>query len=131
MKELLPEDLQESASQLYTQWREQPESDFWKTMAAYPQADPKATLMDHIYFCQFIKVIAPSRDLWMWEKGADQLAIINDLVNLYHQAEEPSVAIFYNAIAQQTYQGQTLPRDVAADLVELAIAQILKNLPKC
>lgn len=128
LKDYLPQDLQ-SANELYTKWCERSETEFWTSMAAYPEADPDATLNDHLYFCQYIKILADSSDLFMWEKGDDQLAIINQLVDAYQQSQNNSIASLYRGIATYQYQGQPLPRNVAAEVLELAIVKLLMDLP--
>jgi hypothetical protein len=131
LKSSLSEELRKSADELFVKFREQSDTDFWSMAAKYQQqADPESTLADHVYFCQFIKELAISPDLWIWDTGEDQAAMVNTLVESYHQSPEPKVAALYSNVAKLTYEGQALPRDVAADLVELALANILQTLPK-
>jgi hypothetical protein len=131
LKSSLSEELQKSADELFVKFREQSDADFWSMAAKYQQeADSEATLADHIYFCQFIKELSLSPDLWIWDTGEDQTAMINTLVDFYHQSPEPKVAALYSNVSKLTYQDNLLPRDIAADLVELSLANILQTLPK-
>lgn len=129
LQALLAESLRKSADELFTAWQQQSDDEFWNSAAKYQTADSIATLMDHVYFCQFTKQLAVSSDVWIWDSKAEQDAIVAALVALYEQTPEATASVLYANVAKQTYQGQKLPRDVAADVVELALARILRALP--
>lgn len=126
---LLTESLRKSTNELFTAWQQQSDDDFWIGAAKYQAVDSIATLMDHVYFCQFTKQLAASADLWIWDTKAEQDAIVATLVTLYEQSPDATASVLYTNVARQTYQGRKLPRDVAADVVELALARILRALP--
>ncbi len=114
---------------LFKKWQDQSDEDFWETVAQYQETEPTPTLADQIYFCQYTKQLSPSPDLWIWDKGADEMAIVESLEKLYRDSSPQSTAVLYRNITKQSYQGKLLPRDVAADVLTLTLTQILKAQP--
>ena len=130
LKDAIDQETRDLADDLFKKWKALSEEEFWETLAKYQEIDPDATLMDHVVFQQYYKQLGITSNRWIWKKPEDQLAIINNLIDIYNKSSEPkSVSVLYSNVTKQTYRGRNLTRDVASDVIQLALGQILKDLP--
>ncbi len=119
----------ENVSATYDIWSQQPDEQFWPTFSKLETLNPPATIADHLYFCNYTAQVSPaSGDLWIWQSEDDEIAIVQQLESLYNQSS--SLSTLYENITQVTYQGQKLPRNVAAEVLTLTLGQILSRLPE-
>lgn len=123
----IPQADKDKIEALFKQWRGQSDEDFWETVANYQDTTPTPTLADQIYFCQYTKQLSTSPDIWIWDQGADEMAIVLALEKLYRDSVPKSTAVMYRNITQQSYKGKKLPRDIAAEVLTLALGQLLKT----
>lgn len=123
---------------VYHKWLDEVgEEEFWDYVAQYCETATVTqeatevveypTLADQIYFTHVVSVIANRSDdeLWQWESGDDLVANMNDLVSLYNNSANQSTGVLYRQASKIRYQEQALPRYIAADLLSLALTEIL------
>ena len=125
----IPQEEKDKIEALFIQWQSQSDEDFWENVAKYQETTPTPTLADQLYFCQYTKQLSTSPDVWIWEKGADEMTIVEALEKLYRASSPQSTAVMYRNITKQSYQGKKLPRDIAAEVLTLTLGQLLKTIP--
>lgn len=124
----LPQADKDKISAIYDTWSQQSDEEFWPTFSKLETLNPPATIADHLFFCNYTAQVSPMPDdLWIWQSSDDLMGIVGQLQTLYNQSG--SLATLYENITKITYQGQKLPRNVAAEVLTLTLSQILGNLP--
>lgn len=138
----LPDAYRQEFVKLFYQWLDNvSEAEFWETMAIYCEtslttvegSEDYPSLADLIYYCNAITDIASKSDdeLWQWEQDQDLIDMINTLVKSYTDAGKESAAVLFRQVSQLSYNGQSLPRSVASELLVYALLEIIEEyLPK-
>jgi hypothetical protein len=115
---------------LLQQWADLPDSDFWNAVAAYIQANETGgralTLADQYQFLTYVMDLWPLTQPFEWS-GSDATTARDYFLAQYADAGNDTAAM-YTAVAGYTYQGQPLPRAVAATVLQWAIAQLIVDL---
>ena len=121
----IPPETQQQISDLVNKWKAETDEKYWEDLAQYVESN-KPTAADQILFCNYTIQFCPSPDPWFWDSGADEIEIVDALEKLYDEGDPKSTTVLYRNITKQTYQGEPLPRDVAASVLRLALAQIFQ-----
>ena len=113
----------DSIRKILKSWQDIPEHDFWKIFSGYIKDSNDLTISDQTVFLQIIMQLSPIRPM-LWDSNQDRLNIVGELVEFYKNKASCISDIFLE-IAQKTYQGQPLSRANAANLLILALGEIL------
>lgn len=116
-----PQSSADQAKALLDQWRAQPDSVLWKNIADFVDAY-NASLQTQMSMMAYIKNWAPEAQI-TWGSGEKT----SDIATLVAAATGRRASSVYRAVVTLTHAGQPLQRQVAADLCEHAIAQILSK----
>lgn len=115
---------------LIQQWEDLDDSDFWNAVAAYIRANETGgkalTLADQYQFLTYVMDLWPLTQPFEWS-GSDATAARDYFLAQYADAGNDTAAM-YSAVAGYTYQGQALPRAVAATVLQWAIAKLIVDL---
>jgi hypothetical protein len=119
----------ETIDALVREWSSYPNDKFWGAIATYIDANKDKniglTLGDQVQMMTYIIDLFPLVDPWIWS-DADLKAAITYLVYAYTSAGNDSAAM-YRAIPAYTFNGNSLPRSVAATVARFAIATIVNG----
>lgn len=106
---------------------------YWNHLADYvEQADASAnpfTLGDEVLFMGYTMDCWPDTGNWMWPAAADRAKVVEDLVAAY-KASQSTAAMYrlvttYTAPNASTGQPEVMPRAVAADRLQTALAVLI------
>lgn len=119
----LSEEGEKDALKMVARWQSLTEGEFWGYMSGM-SGRQTPSLQGQVLMMSLIKMTAaPMQDKFVWKSGADKAAAVKNCLAAY-KAKNASHAL-YDFIKDYRYQGHTLPRQIAADVVELAIHQLL------
>ena len=97
-------------------WFNLSDSQFWSLVAAYVQKQ-QPSVTTQLLMCQdIIQLSPPPTQPWVWS-DSDRMAIVNELV----AAAQGDISAIYTKVSTETYQGQPLPRGIAAKCCALAL----------
>lgn len=97
-------------------WFNLSDSQFWSMVAAYVQKQ-QPSVTTQLLMCQdIIQLSPPPTQPWVWS-DSDRMAIVNELV----AAAQGDISAIYTKVSTETYQGQPLPRGIAAKCCALAL----------
>ncbi len=111
-------------------WMNQADKDYWVTTMAsisdaeIPVTQKHPTLGDHLLYLNYTKTIARLEAPFIWENGDDYMGLINELTSAFDVHDPSHFSTLYQKLATLTYQGQPLPRAIAADVMQSALAVI-------
>jgi len=117
-----PQSAIDQAAALLDQWREQPDSVLWNNIADFVDTY-SASLQTQMTMMAYIKNWAPDVQI-TWGPGEKS----SDIATLVAAATGRRASSVYRAVMTLTHGGQSLQRQIAADLCEHAIAQILSKV---
>lgn len=138
--QFFPEDLskdQETKKMLaehHDAWLQQSEQSYWQdtmapiAMAEIPTTGQRPTLGDHLFYLNFTKAISSLDAPFVWDTGDDYMAMVNNLVCEFDVKAPTHIADLYLKLPALTYHDQPLPRLIAADVMQSALAMIAKSL---
>ncbi|MFP4101216.1 hypothetical protein [Coleofasciculus sp.] len=111
-----------TAKEIVERWRNLPDAEMWQSIADY--ADQyKPSLETQMLMMGYIKNWADNPSFkWEWE-AIEKYEHIQQLEESYAKEEKSSE--IYCTVASMTYKGNPLPRGIAADICELALADII------
>ncbi|MFF2374583.1 hypothetical protein ACFVUW_09395 [Streptomyces xiamenensis] len=119
----LSEEGEKDALKMVARWQSLGEGEFWGYMSGMSDRQ-NPSLQGQVLMMSLVKMAAaPIHDKFVWKSGADKAAAVKSCLAAY-KAKNASHAL-YDFIKDYRYQGHTLPRQIAADVVELAIHQLL------
>jgi hypothetical protein len=105
-------------------WLGEEDTKFWDDLADYVDAN-QTSLEEQILFMQYTEDIylsqQPPPKLWVWESAADKADLVNTLAI---ELPAEGIATVYRSMPTRTYNSVTLRRDIAADVLSLAFAQV-------
>lgn len=116
-----PQSSVDQAEALLNQWRAQPDSVLWKNITNFVDTY-NASLQTQMTMMAYIKNWAPDTQI-TWGPGEKN----SDIATLVAAAAGRRASSVYLAVMTLTHNGQPLQRQIAADLCEHAIAQILSK----
>ena len=111
-------------------WMKQPNDEFWLTTMspvtamAIPASGKPPTLGDQLLYLNYIKTLSGSQDPFVWASGQDFMDKVTELSGLFDINRPNHYVPIYERLATLNYQGQPLPRSVAAELMQYALAEI-------
>jgi hypothetical protein len=112
----------DQAAALLDQWRAQSDSVLWNNIADFVDTY-SASLQTQMTMMAYIKNWAPDVQI-TWGPGEKS----SDIATLVAAATSRRASSVYRAVMTLTHGGQSLQRQIAADLCEHAIAQILSKV---
>ena len=105
-------------------WLAESDTDFWNDLADYLKAN-HPSVDEQILFMQYTEDLylsqQPPPAVWMWSSAADKAALVTGLVA---DLTSDGIAAVYTSMPARTYNGIPIRRDIAADLLSLALAQL-------
>lgn len=111
-------------------WMNQADDSYWVTTMApiadeeIPVTQKRPTLGDHLLYLNYTKTIARLDVPFIWESGDDYMSLVNELTGVFDITSPTHFSTLYQKLATLTYQGQPLPRAIAADIMQSALAII-------
>lgn len=107
-------------------WLKDSEADFWNNMADFADANKPRPFEEQLLFMQFTADIAVTllKPQWIWANPKDKLDQISQLAQ---SIETKGLGATYRSLATITYNGKSLTRVVAADLMSLALTEWWTN----
>ncbi len=109
-------------------WRDLPDDQFWDALADFCK-NWSPSWQAQLLILTYIKAWSKPAQ-WSWTK-ADKLAQINQLIETYGDSDPKSCSVIYRKAKTLTFDGnqdgrpEKLPRLIAADVVDLAISDIM------
>jgi hypothetical protein len=117
-------------NKLMAQWTSLDDTDFWNALASYVESNTTSgtelTLADQYQFMTYVMDLWPLTTPWIWQQGSDQIAARDFFVAKYADNDN-STAAMYQAVTTYQCEGNALPRSVAAQVLQWALAQIIVN----
>jgi hypothetical protein len=107
-------------------WKAFDDPKFWASMARLVAVDAstqRLSLSDQLVWMALVADLSPlGPDGWLWESAADKAALVDRLIAA--AGPEQSMAKLFELLATLRYENTALPRAVAAELAQLAIASL-------
>ena len=114
-------------------WLQQSDHSYWTdtmaaiAMAEIPTTGQRPTLGDHLFYLNFTKAISSQDAPFIWDSGDDYMAMVSTLVQQFDLKAPTHIADLYLKLPALTYRDQSLPRAIAADVMQSALAMIAKS----
>lgn len=125
----VPEEVRARLRELAEKWRDEKDEVFWRDFADAIDAGlvidgerQEFTLADQAVFLNFTIELSPLRDVWVWDSAADMEENAEALGKLYEARGR--VSDIYRHALEVTYRGERMPRAIAAEQIQIAIARI-------
>lgn len=127
-------DIDAKLKELYAYVKNTSDDEFWDQMAAFVTMPRTWTLYlaDELAFMNYVMDWFPFLGQWVWAKPQDKLDFVDTLVLTY---DKDGVGAMYREVKTFSYPGDPtrdgavqLPRAVAADVVRLAVAQVIADM---
>ncbi|HYP97968.1 MAG TPA: hypothetical protein VER96_04790 [Polyangiaceae bacterium] len=114
-------------SSLLAQWTDLSEQNFWAALSTYVDVyagtETALSLTDQYQFMTYVIDLWPLTTFWEWE-GSDALAARDFFLAQYATSGNDTSAM-YRAVPGYTYQGDPMPRAVAATIMQYALAKLI------
>ena len=119
----LNSDVKAVLDKLLSDWRTMSDKDYWERLANYVETHANTlSLGDQLVFMNLTVMLGGYSNGFLWDSAQDESSYADRLVNVYQTQNSSPVMI--REAAKMTYNGQPIPRVVAAQLLRLALAWI-------
>jgi hypothetical protein len=131
---LVSQALKDATHTFVQHWRSEPDAAYWARFAKATELGVPIngtrvdyTIADHVMFMNCTIDLAPMQELWSWDEPADLVQNVLTLKSFY-DASPNTLAGLYAHVLDATYQGRPMPRAVAAQQLQCALALIAHDL---
>lgn len=108
------------ASAFVQNWRNVSDSDYWDNLATFVDRNHPRAFHEQLLFMQFTEDLARHRMTreFVWKQASDKLQMV---LRLTDNVQSKGLASTYRLLKDLTYQGETLPRAISANLMSHAL----------
>ena len=122
----LPSFMQGWVNAFCDDWKKLTPNELWERLAKQAELHPvHLTVGDHVFLLQLCRMLEPmpASTNWVWT-SKDKVGIIEVLVDAYQSGGTPQ---FYRTLKSVSFQGEALPKALACQCAQMALASTVTN----